>query len=60
VGELINAAFKNNVDQAKKCIERGDDVNEGDENGETALHKAVARGHEEVGVIDTRVSELNR
>lgn len=48
VGELINAAFKNNIEQAKKCIERGDDVNEGDENGETALHKAVARGHEEV------------
>jgi len=46
--EVGSAAFKADIATLEKALARGENVNETDENGETALHKAVARGHEEV------------
>ena len=45
---LAKAARENNVDLLCQLIELGHDVNEGDSNGQTALHHAAEEGNVEV------------
>jgi uncharacterized protein len=47
------------VDAVRLCLDRGAQVNETDENGETALHGAVARGAAVVRILAERGAKLD-
>jgi len=46
--ELLDVSFKGIPEKVKACLDRWDDVNWANENNETALHKAVMNGSQEV------------
>jgi len=46
--ELLDAAFKGQIDRVKACLDRWDDINFKNEAEETALHKAVINGNPEL------------
>src|SRR5262249_50348364 len=48
---LLEAAEKGHVSDLFVALKRGADVNDKDENGDTALMRAAARGHEAIVVI---------
>jgi ankyrin repeat protein len=46
--ELFEAAKENNVSEVRRLLSNGADVNANDQNGITALHKAIDKGHAQV------------
>jgi len=47
-GELSAACFKGLVEKVEECLNRWDDVNQQNEEGDTPLHKAVTNGSEAI------------
>ena len=46
--DLITASMNNDIDEVKRLLEAGADVNAPDEDGDTALMWAVFKGHKDV------------
>jgi len=47
-GELLSACFKGNIEKVSECLNRWEDVNLPDDDGDTPLHKAVMNGNQDI------------